>query len=98
MIKALYLSSLIYPQFKKTQGKLIQAHPINSPPVKPKVTNSYCRNTVILPSLINKTFNIYNGTMYLKVLVSENIIGHKFGEFSQTKKRYYFKKGKKLKQ
>lgn len=54
----------------------------------------FCRNTVLLPYSLGLTFIIYNGVVYLKILVSENIIGHKLGEFSQTRKRYFYKNRK----
>ena len=52
------------------------------------------RNTVLLPYALNKNFNVYNGISFLSVTVSEEIIGHKLGEFSQTRRRYFFKKKK----
>lgn len=52
------------------------------------------RNTEILPKFIEKTFNVYNGKKYVEVLVTEEMIGHKFGEFSSTRKQFFFKKKK----
>lgn len=54
----------------------------------------YCRNTILLPYSIGFTLLIHNGLVYLKIFVSENIIGHKLGEFSQTRKRYFYKNRK----
>ena len=53
-----------------------------------------CRNTILLPICLGKTFKVYNGKNFLKVHVSEDIIGHKLGEFSPSRSRYFFKKGK----
>ena len=52
------------------------------------------RNLVISPSLVNIPVHVYNGKIYHKIFVLENMIGHKFGEFSPTKKNFTFKKRK----
>ena len=58
--------------------------------MKPTVS----RNTTILPAFIDKTFKVYNGKKFNELLVTEEMIGHKFGEFSVTRKRFSFKKKK----
>nr|AVR57682.1 ribosomal protein S19 [Halamphora calidilacuna] len=55
------------------------------------------RNSVILPTFIDKTFEVYNGKKFNEILVTEEMIGHKFGEFSATRKRFVFKDKKKTK-
>jgi len=50
------------------------------------------RNSEILPNFVNKTFKIHTGNSYTTILVSEEMIGHKFGEFAFTRKRFIFKK------
>ena len=52
------------------------------------------RSTTILPQFIEKTFEVYNGKKFNEILVTEEMIGHKFGEFSTTRKRFSFKKKK----
>lgn len=52
------------------------------------------RNSEILPKFIEKTFNVYNGQKFIEIAVTEEMIGHKFGEFSSTRKRFAFKKKK----
>lgn len=52
------------------------------------------RNVEILPKFIEKTFKIHNGKKYTEILVTEEMVGHKFGEFSSTRKRFFFKKKK----
>jgi len=54
------------------------------------------RQAIILPQFVGLTFCIHNGKTFLKVKVTEAMIGHKLGEFSPTRKRFSFKK-KKLK-
>ena len=52
------------------------------------------RNTEILPQFLEQTFNVYNGKKYAEILVTEEMIGYKFGEFCSTRKRFFFKKKK----
>ena len=52
------------------------------------------RNTTILPNFIEKTFKVYNGKKFNEIVVTEEMIGHKFGEFSATRKHFSFKKTK----
>lgn len=97
MAKAIYMSPKIYPLFTKNLKKTDHSETsFKSKRIKPVQT--FCRNSVLLPCLLGKTFNVHNGKTFFKVIVSENIIGHKLGEFSQSRRRYFFKKGKKTKQ
>ena len=52
------------------------------------------RNTTILPKFVEKTCEVYNGNKFNEVFITEEMIGHKFGEFSATRKRFLFKKNK----
>lgn len=61
--------------------------------------NSYAqikmsRDTTIIPKFVEQTLKIYNGKTFVEILVTEEMIGHKFGEFSSTRKRFSFKKTK----
>lgn len=50
------------------------------------------RSITIIPQLIGKKLFIYNGKEYFSVLVSPEMVGHKFGEFVGTRKRAVYKK------
>lgn len=50
------------------------------------------RNTEILPKLVGQTFRIHNGKKYMEIIVTTEMIGHKFGEFFSTRKKFFFKK------
>ena len=52
------------------------------------VIKTWSRRSTILPQFVGLTFGVHNGTKFIPVLVTENMIGHKFGEFSPT--RTYF--------
>ncbi len=47
---------------------------------------THCRDMVILPSMIGKTFKVYSGKEYFPVLVSLEMVGHVLGEFVMTRK------------
>lgn len=46
----------------------------------------WARDSVISPEMVGFTFGVHNGKQHIDVLVSEEMVGHKFGEFSPTKK------------
>ena len=47
---------------------------------------TWARNSVISPEMVGFTFGVHNGRDHLPVLVAEEMVGHKLGEFSPTKK------------
>ncbi|MGD9649607.1 MAG: 30S ribosomal protein S19 [Dongiaceae bacterium] len=50
-----------------------------------EVIKTWSRRSTILPQFVGLTFGVYNGQKFIPVLVNENMIGHKFGEFSPTR-------------
>jgi small subunit ribosomal protein S19 len=59
---------------------------------------TWSRSTTILPNMIGHTFGVYNGHQHLPVFVTDQMIGHKLGEFSPTRTfRSHVKKDKKAK-
>lgn len=50
-----------------------------------KVIKTWSRRSVILPDCIGLTFAIHNGKKFVPLYVTENMIGHKFGEFAPTR-------------
>jgi small subunit ribosomal protein S19 len=50
-----------------------------------EVIKSWSRRSTILPQFVGLTFGVYNGHKFIPVLVTENMIGHKFGEFAPTR-------------
>ena len=49
------------------------------------VIRTWSRRSTVLPQFVGLTFGVYNGQKFIPVLVTENMIGHKFGEFSPTR-------------
>ena len=52
------------------------------------VIKTWSRRSTILPQFVGLTFGVYNGHKFIPVLVTENMVGHKFGEFSPTRTFY----------
>jgi small subunit ribosomal protein S19 len=52
------------------------------------------RNSEIVPKFLGITFDVHNGKNYSEVTVTNDMIGHKFGEFVFTRSKFYFKKKK----
>ncbi len=53
-----------------------------------EVIKTWSRRSTILPHFVGLTFGVYNGQKHVPVLVSEEMVGHKFGEFSPTRNYY----------
>jgi len=53
-----------------------------------KVIKTWSRRSTIIPDCIGLTFAVHNGKKFIPVFVSEDMIGHKFGEFSPTRTYY----------
>jgi len=52
---------------------------------KKTVITTWSRSSIIVPIIIGHTIAVYNGREHLPVLISEQIVGHKLGEFSPTR-------------
>ena len=52
------------------------------------VIRTWSRRSTILPQFVGLTFGVYNGQKFIPVLVTENMVGHKLGEFSPTRQFY----------
>jgi small subunit ribosomal protein S19 len=46
---------------------------------------TWARRCTIIPEFVGFTFMVHNGRMFLKVFVTEDMVGHKLGEFSMTR-------------
>ena len=52
------------------------------------VIKTWSRRSTILPQFVGLTFGVHNGKKFMPVLVSEDMVGHKLGEFSPTRTYY----------
>ena len=49
---------------------------------------TWSRRSTIIPEMVGTTFAVHNGKKFIPVFVSENMVGHKLGEFSPTRTFY----------
>ena len=50
-----------------------------------KVIKTWSRSSTVLPEFVGHTFAVHNGNKFVPVYVTENMVGHKLGEFSPTR-------------
>ena len=78
MSRSLYKGPYVYEKLlKKIEGK------------KPQTTDAiktWARDSQIAPEMVGFKFDVHNGKTFTEVLVSEEMVGHRLGEFSPTKK------------
>jgi small subunit ribosomal protein S19 len=53
-----------------------------------KIIKTWSRRSTILPEFVGLTFAVHNGRKFLPVFVSEDMVGHKLGEFAPTRTFY----------
>ena len=52
------------------------------------VIKTWSRRSTVMPQFVGLTFGVYNGKKFIPVSVSEDMVGHKFGEFAPTRTYY----------
>ncbi|MBC8322678.1 MAG: 30S ribosomal protein S19 [Candidatus Marinimicrobia bacterium] len=52
---------------------------------KKKVIKTWSRRSMITPDFVGHTFAVHNGNKFIPVFISENMVGHKLGEFAPTR-------------
>jgi small subunit ribosomal protein S19 len=52
---------------------------------KKQAIKTWSRRSTIVPEMVGLTYSVYNGRKFIPVYVSENMVGHKLGEFSPTR-------------
>jgi small subunit ribosomal protein S19 len=50
-----------------------------------KVTKTWSRRSVIIPEMVGHTLAVHNGRKFLPIYLTENMVGHKLGEFAPTR-------------
>jgi small subunit ribosomal protein S19 len=53
-----------------------------------RIIQTWSRRSTILPDFVGLTFAVHNGKKFIPVFVTENMVGHKLGEFSPTRTYY----------
>ena len=52
---------------------------------KKTVIKTWSRSSMIIPDFVGQTIAVYNGRQFVPVYITENMVGHKLGEFSPTR-------------
>ena len=50
-----------------------------------RVIKTWSRRSTVIPEMVGHTIAVHNGTKFIPVYLSENMVGHKLGEFAQTR-------------
>ena len=50
-----------------------------------RIIKTWSRRSMILPDFVGHTFSVHNGKVFINVFVTENMVGHRLGEFSPTR-------------
>ena len=74
--KGPYVESFLH---KKIAAALKETNP------NKRVIKTWSRRSTITPEMVSLTFAVHNGRKFIPVFVSENMVGHKLGEFSPTR-------------
>ena len=78
MTRSLKKGPYVYDKLlKKIEGK----DPLKTPSIK-----TWARSSQIAPEMVGFTFGVHNGKQHIDVLVTEDMVGHRLGEFSPTRK------------
>lgn len=67
--------------YYKLQKKVDEANSSNSK----KVIKTWSRQSMISPDFVGLTFAVHNGKQFIPVFITENMVGHKLGEFAPTR-------------
>ncbi|MCR4312473.1 MAG: 30S ribosomal protein S19 [Candidatus Uhrbacteria bacterium] len=78
MPRSLKKGPYVHPKLMKKVGKLR--------PGDKTVVKTWARSSTITPEMVGFTFGVHNGREFIQVRIVENMVGHKLGEFSPTRK------------
>lgn len=66
-------------------GHLLKKVEVSSENKDRRVIKTWSRRSTILPEMVGVTFAVHNGRKFIPVFVTENMVGHKLGEFAPTR-------------
>ncbi len=78
MARGIWKGPFVHPSLLKKVDKLKSG---NRKPIK-----TWSRNSTIIPEFVGHSFLIHNGKNFIPITISEEMVGHKLGEFSPTRK------------
>ena len=78
MTRSIWKGPFVHPSLLKKIDKLKDAS--NKKPIK-----TWSRNSTIIPDFVGHSFMIHNGKTFIPITISEEMVGHKLGEFAPTR-------------
>ena len=78
MTRSIKKGPFVEPKFMK---KVLKAKEAGSR----SVINTWARSSMIMPDMVGITFGVHDGRKFVPVFISENMVGHRLGEFSPTR-------------
>tara|TARA_B100001146_G_C16131453_1_gene412568 strand:- start:202 stop:471 length:270 start_codon:yes stop_codon:yes gene_type:complete len=78
MSRSLKKGPYVDPKLEKKVEKMLSSN-------KKEIIKTWSRKSTIAPSFVGVTFAVHNGNKFIPIYVSENMVGHKLGEFSPTR-------------
>ena len=69
-------------------GYLLKKAEAASSSERREVIKTWSRRSTVMPDFVGLTFQVHNGNKFVPVTVSEEMVGHKFGEFAPTRTYY----------
>ena len=79
MTRGIWKGPFVHPSLLKKVDKLKDKG-------KGQAINTWSRNSTIIPEFVGHSFLIHNGRSFIPITISEEMVGHKLGEFSPTRK------------
>ncbi len=79
------------------QSLLDKVHKVNETDQK-QIVRTWSRRSMIIPDMIGQTFHVHNGKLFMPVFVTENMVGHRLGEFAPTRRQAAHAGDRRLKQ
>ena len=67
------------------QPKLLKKIEAQNSGNQKKIIKTWSRRSTVIPDMIGHTFAVHNGKKFIPVFVTENMVGHKLGEFAPTR-------------
>ncbi|MDO9509585.1 MAG: 30S ribosomal protein S19 [Thermovirgaceae bacterium] len=68
------------------EQKLLRKVEVMNGEGKKKVIKTWSRRSTIVPDMVGHTIAVHNGRIHIPIYISENMVGHKLGEFAPTRK------------
>jgi small subunit ribosomal protein S19 len=78
MSRSLKKGPFVEPKLLKKVEKLNRSN--EKRPIK-----TWSRNSMIVPEFVGHTFAVHNGKVFISIFISENMVGHRLGEFAPTR-------------